>query len=337
MAQTARGIFFTALLLGAGLLGAGLLVSISNAQSPTDVQNLQELILTESQTLDLKPGAYRYKILTLKANSKLRLFGSTSILAGKVITEKGARIEYVKGSSPQGQKILTLNAIDAAGLVDLTIIGSGANAPDYAPGQRAATGPAGEGAMSQLVTGAWYEVPYWKNRSASAGGSGTHGNPGRPGENAVDVTLYLPGLKPGATIVMETIGGRGGRGQDGGHGGQGGGSARLHPAATGGPGGPAGPGGRGGDAGKISVFLVVAPADVSKKDEIVKTINFRPSYGAGTGGEPGEPGGGGTKGDTSDHFCIGAGCGAEDGKPGAIAHPGPPGAGPQQGEVNRVY
>src|SRR6266496_4692827 len=93
MAQTARGIFFTALLLGAGLLGAGLLVSISNAQSPTDVQNLQELILTESQTLDLKPGAYRYKILTLKANSKLRLFGSTSILAGKVITEKGARIE----------------------------------------------------------------------------------------------------------------------------------------------------------------------------------------------------------------------------------------------------
>ncbi len=96
-------------------------MSISNAQSPTDVQNLQELILTESQTLDLKPGAYRYKILTLKANSKLRLFGSTSILAGKVITEKGARIEYVKGSSPQGQKILTLNAIDAAGLVDLTI------------------------------------------------------------------------------------------------------------------------------------------------------------------------------------------------------------------------
>jgi hypothetical protein len=82
------------------------------------------------------------------------------------------------------------------------------------------------------------------------------------------------------------------------------------------------------------LFIVVAPAEVSNKDEIVKTINFRPSYTAGVGAEPGTPGAGGTKGDSRDHFCIGAGCGSEDGKPGAIGHTGPPGSGPLPSEVN---
>jgi hypothetical protein len=184
-----------------------------------------------------------------------------------------------------------------------------------------------------LVSGAWYEVPYWKNRSASAGSSGTDGANGHPGEDAIDVTLYLPGLRAGATIAVETIGGRGGRGQNGGYGGQGGGSARLHPAADGGAGGAAGSGGPGGDAGKISVFIVVAPAEVSKKDEIIKTINFQPSYAAGAGGEPGIPGAGGANGDSREHFCVGSGCGAQGGRPGSVGHVGAQGAGPSQGDV----
>jgi hypothetical protein len=104
----------------------------------------------------------------------------------------------------------------------------------------------------------------------------------------------LPGVKPGATIIAEAIGGKGGRGQDGGNGGAGGAPNKVHPAANGGSGGAAGPGGRGGDAGVVHAFIVLAQADMSKADEFIKSVTLNANVAPGSGGAPGDPGGGGT-------------------------------------------
>lgn len=326
MKRTVMAVVFSAATLVA-------LPGMASAQAPA-FNGLEDLVVTKDQAFDIPPGGHRFRNITLGENATLRLKGSTTILAGKVKSEKGAKIEYIKNSAPTADKVFTLNAVDASELRDLTVIGSGADAAHYPQGQRAKDGAEGRGASSRLVTGKVWEVPYYKNEASTEGGSGAPGERGRKGEDAMDVTLYLPAIRPGSTVTIEAIGGNGGRGEDGGAGGRGGGSSKFHTASRGGPGGSAGAGGAGGDSGKISVFIVVAPAEVSKKDEIIKAVTFRPSYGAGEGGPPGDPGPGGTKGDSGDHFCIGAGCGSDTGAPGATAQPGPAGAGPRKGEQN---
>lgn len=296
----------------------------------------ESLVVTKDQVYRLAPGAHRFGRLQIEDGGRIELTGSTTILVGKMLTGKNAKIEYVKGSSP-AEKVITLQAIDASGLSDLTIVGNGQAAADYPAGERARDGAAGQTARSEFVSGKWYEVPYWKNEQSTSGEAGLPGETGKRGEDAADVTMYLPGLRSGSKIAVETLGGRGGRGQDGGHGGQGGGSSKFHTASRGGPGGAGGNGGIGGNAGKIVVFLVVAPNEVSNKDEMIKAVNFRPIYAAGVGGAPGNPGGGGTKGDSGSHFCVGAGCGSSDGSAGPTGQPGVAGAGPTQGDANSQW
>ncbi len=288
---------------------------------------LPVLVLAENQTFELQPGEYRYAALTIGAHARLRISGSVTIFAGKLIAESGAVIEYVPGSSPEEQKTLTLDAMDASGVTALTVIGTGRTGTDYPAGLRAVDGADGEPAMSQFVSDKLWDVPHWTNHAAAPGHAGADGADGRPGENAMDVVLHLPGLPVGASVAVEANGGRGGRGQDGGHGGQGGGSSRLHPAANGGSGGSAGSGGRGGDAGLISVVLVVAAADLPRRDEVIRTLDLRLEADAGAGGRPGTPGRGGAKGDTGENFCLGTGCNAVDGQAGAVGHAGASGVG----------
>lgn len=303
------------------------------AQTPNDIANLTELIVVEDQVVTLPPSGLKYKNVTIKRNGKIFITGSTTILTGKFITESGAAIVYKQSSQPRPKSLLTINAVDASGLTQLTVVGDGLSQNGYAPGQRAPDGPNGQGAVTECHG----IIPSCSNHSASGGQPGQPGAEGPPGESAVDVTLYLPGVKPGAEMVVESIGGTGGRGQDGGHGGQGGGSNRVHPAANGGPGGSAGSGGRGGDAGNVHVFLVLAPADLSKKEEFIKSVKLTANIAAGRGGDPGGIGAGGTAGDNSDQFCIGAGCGQGAGSPGAQAQPGPPGDGPTAGQITQKW
>lgn len=323
--------------IAASLLAGLTLCAPPLSAQPTNPTAGKDLIVASDQTVDLEPGSHRYGLLQIDKGATIRIKGSTSILATKVVTDEQARIEYIKNSTP-GSKIFVLNAIDSQGLKNLKVVGSGQDAPDHPVGVRAAAGGAGSDAASRYISpDKWYKTGYFKNESSSPGGPGAGGANGQEGEDAMDVTLYLPGLRSGAQLEIETIGGRGGRGQDGGNGGRGGNSSKLHTASRGGPGGRAGNGGDGGDAGKISVFLIVAPADMSKKDTLIKSVQFRPSYAAGAGGAPGDFGGGGPAGDTSGQFCIGSGCNANDGRPGPTGNPGSAGAGPRQGEVNPTW
>src|SRR5918994_130255 len=98
---------YRALLIASVLVIASL--QTSWAQLLPESQNLAEIVLTEGQTSEIKPGGYRFKAMTLKANATLQITGSTSLLVGKIITEKGAKIEYIKGSAPKEAKTFSLS------------------------------------------------------------------------------------------------------------------------------------------------------------------------------------------------------------------------------------
>ena len=152
----------------------------------------------------------------------------------------------------------------------------------------------------------------------------------------MDVTLFLPGVKPGATIIAEAIGGKGGGGKTVEMVVRAEGQKKSHPPANGGAGGAAGLGGRGRQSGVVHAFVVLGQADMSKAEEFIKSVTINANIAAGAGGAPGTPGAGGPGGDESG-WCIGMGCAAGFGGPGAVAQPGPSGDGPVQGNISQKW
>jgi hypothetical protein len=251
-------------------------------------------------------GSYSFKELQIDDGGELQFYGSVSLNAHAFQSTKGAVIHYMSDvAHPEVVNNFALYADDASNVSGVTIKADGIDAPNYEH-------PASAGSNGR-------DGSY--TRAAQMGGSGAAGKKGQRGSNAANVSLTLPRIAANAEIGVSAIGGNGGSGQDGGRGGKGGDGNHVHPGKDGGYGGAAGDGGDGGDAG-VLIFTFVVADDIEVKDpnELLKSLTIRPTYGAGTGGDPGRPG---DSGEGGSH-------GGRGNPKGAAGHIGKPGAGPEK-------
>jgi hypothetical protein len=250
-----------------------------------------EIVVPEDGVHVLQGGLHSLKRLEMRKNSTLKFSGPTNIMATTFVANPGAKIVYESAAS-RSDTIFNIYTLDASGVQDLTIIGDAKAGAGFQTGQSAARGADGASAKNCRFK----DVDGSKASAGAPGGAGAHG---QAGEDAVDVSLYLPKVAPGAQIRISAVGGNGGRGQDGGGGGNGGNRSNCHDGRNGGPGGPGGNGGKGGDAGRNLVFIVMPDADYSsdeKKTQIIATTKVDFSIGRGFSGPRGKGGSGGQPG-----------------------------------------
>lgn len=283
----------------------------------------EDLILGEGEVKDIDTGAHHFDLVELRKNSTLRIKGTTDIYAGRIISGERARVMY-ESSSREANGVFNLTTRDASALQDLSIVTNGKiGDPDFATDAQAGPGGVGRGASDPDP------IKLKKGNSAGHGGNGRSGAAGGDGENALDVTLYLPLVKPGALVAIASIGGPGGAGQGGGRGGKGGKGSITHDCKNGGNGGNGGAGGRGGNAGKVAIYLVVADVGSEAAASLKKGFQVRANTARGVVGRPGAAGTGGAPGDRGGNPNV---CDARPGYAGKAGPVGAEGQGPSAAE-----
>lgn len=247
----------------------------------------EDLLLGENETKTVPPGAHKYTRVELGKDSTLIFTNSTSIIVDRFKSADGAKIEYDSPEYNDTDLFFELNALDASGVQQLTVIGNGK--AGITPEGNVKPGSNGRGAIASSM-----RYPF--GRESEPGRPGSPGANGQPGESAADIMLKLPKLSSGAKLNITSVGGDGGNGQTGGSGGNGGAAAATRSFSCGGKGGPGGNGGNGGDSGKVYIFLVVDDANADDQDfrrNLIEStqITFNLAAGSkGTGGQPGRNG-----------------------------------------------
>lgn len=289
----------------------------------------QELVVAENGRAILESGIRQYQNLELRKNSTLFFQGSLSIIANRLVCADGAKIVFSPNGAinPNQTVVFELTAVDASAVESLTLNGNGRNGAGHHAGAKATSGKNGRNA-----TGPSFKYP--KGRSSSRGAAGANGAGGRPAENAVQFSLKMQSLKPGAKIDIEAIGGNGGRGQDGGDGGDGGDASSTRSQSGGGAAGHGGNGGKAGNAGRVIAYVVIGPNEIDDKDEILSGVQIAMNYAAGDvgdGGQPGTPGkaGKGSKGPGGKNSPAGAA--------GRAGGNGAKGSGPERGQKDEQW
>jgi hypothetical protein len=251
---------------------------------------VEEIVVPEGGEFVVPTGSFKYDNLEIRKNGTLKFSGTTNLMVTKLVAAEGARILYER-SDRSSEVLLNITVTrDASGLADLRIVGNGKNGtPDFQPGFRANGGSGGRNAKGPSFR-------YPNGKSASSGGDGGRGDPGGDGEEAADVTLYLPNVSAGSKLRADVIGGNGGRGQDGGNGGRGGDGSVNHDCRGGGRGGAGGTGGSAGDAGKFFVFLVVKDTDSAAAKKLKSGFKVEVNSARGVVGAGGQGGDGGRAG-----------------------------------------
>ncbi len=273
----------------------------------------QELILAAGETQRLEPGLHVYDLVDLHDDSILEIPDTTTISTDTLKTGERVKIISVDPNADT-HDFFQMIVRDASGLKSLEIIVDGENGHGYTTGA-AASGTKGRNAKDPRPFGGW-------GHKARNGSSGAAGNNGGQGEDAYDINLFLPNVKPGAHIKISGNGGDGGHGQKGGAGGAGGDHSRIHNGGNGGNGGHGGAGGDGGDAGNILVQLVVDTETYNNRADstaflgrIIAEFSSSPGMGGprGSGGDPGPRGAPSTGGRTFSGRPGMDGSGGQDG------------------------
>ena len=247
----------------------------------------QDLFVAENG-IELKPGSYFYRTITIPENRILALQGGVTLVCEKLVTAEGAQILY----SPIGNSLIQVNIfIEVADASEMKFLYIHANGKDGLSQE----GPVANGISGRNAYAVGHSFGRIKGRSSQPGGTGSRGAPGGNGTHAANIEIRVAKVREGSLLRIHANGGNGGDGQNGGRGGQGGRGASGHPASKGGTGGAGGDSGNGGNAGRISLSVAVSDRDFrrTKPDLWFNKFSFEFSNVGGKSGNPGTGGAGG--------------------------------------------
>lgn len=252
------------------------------ALGDTALNNSDDLIVREGETVTLTGGTHTFDDLVISDDATLFVPAGVTITANRIHSD-GGTIRHIEGSGNGATPTMTVITFDASETRDLTFVGHGLDAND-ATQTPASAGKNGRNACSR------YDPFNFCDRRAGRGGNGSNGVAAPHGEDGAQVVAYFVGAEPGALIRFNAVGGDGGDGQPGGRGGDGGNRSTLHQSASGGTGGNGGTGGDAGDSGRATIYLVAESADASADPDWVKiAANVAPGH-PGEGGDRGPAG-----------------------------------------------